>query len=80
MAAPSESASASEVFGTTARPPRQSISGASEDSQTAAEYVGIQINSKAARVLIQHYRFISSQLKLEAEAREALPYVRVINL
>ncbi len=56
-----------------------SFSQSSDDSQTAAEYVSTlrsltsQRYSDMANFLIS---FIDSQLKLEADAREALPYVR----
>ena len=46
----------------------------SDESHTAAEYVHFQMLStkKTAKI---YERFIDSQLQLEADAREALPYV-----
>lgn len=61
-----------------------SLCQASETSQTAAEYVSYlsAFASRTRRVfqIVQSWhiasRFIDSQLQLEADAREALPYVR----
>jgi hypothetical protein len=49
-----------------------SVSAASENSQTAQEYAHLRV---VRRLLTIWCRFISSQLQLEADAREALPYV-----
>jgi hypothetical protein len=46
---------------------------ASEDAQTASEYVNIIVPCAWPN---EPLRFINHQLKLEADAREALPYVR----
>ena len=56
-----------------------SFSAVSDGAQTASEYE-IRPNSwllgtSIAQMLILSSRFISSQLQLEADAREALPYV-----
>lgn len=56
-----------------------SLSVASEGAQTASEYENRPnswlLGSSTAQVLISTFRFINSQLQLEADAREALPYV-----
>lgn len=61
-------------------PPRNgSFSAASDGAQTASEYEkrpnSWLLKTPIAQVLISTFRFISSQLQLEADAREALPYV-----
>ncbi len=48
-------------------------SSATEDAQTASEYVNIILPCAWPN---EPLRFIDNQLRLEADAREALPYVR----
>jgi len=52
-----------------------SMSQASDASQTAQEYVRWIYYGN--QTLIRSCSFINSQLQLEADAREALPYVRI---
>jgi hypothetical protein len=54
---------------------QNSVSQVSENSQTAQEYV---YNPAPSIMQLTIARFIESQLLLEAEAREALPYVCVL--
>ena len=56
------------------KPRQNSLSQASESSQTAAECV--QLSLLVALIANSLRSFIKEQLSLEAEAREALPYVR----
>lgn len=62
------------------KPRTSSISQASEDSQTAAEYANYPIYMVAIVCADCECSFIKEQLSLEAEAREALPYVSFIEL
>lgn len=62
-------------------PTSDSFSNPSEEAQTASEYaqnpeMQLCFNVQCAQELIMAFRFIINQLKLEADAREALPYVR----
>lgn len=56
---------------------RRRESFASQESQTAKEYEAIRasLSMRSVALLTYLYSFIESQLQLEADAREILPYV-----
>lgn len=53
----------------------------SQNSQTAKEYVGgPKVPPSNAKLTVFHVRFIDSQIRLEADAREILPYVSAMTM
>ena len=82
MAAPSETRGENDqAFQQSVdKPQTGSLSEAADEPQTASEYGKSPRSCSSfqfsAHELIMTFRFINSQLQLEADAREALPYVR----